>query len=158
MLSAVLLMCALGLAGAAGADTAKGTLTHKGTTVALKYAYLVTGPDVVDSKMMVRSLVLSQNDIGARIRECKVSSCVAGAVTEGMTLDFISGPRLGFWVAVRNAHSQHSGTLEPSAFKKTVDQPGRIAGTLIFDKTAFGGPRVDAEFDATLIKEFKAMH
>ena len=33
--------------------------------------------------------------------------------------------------------------------------PGQLAGKIEIDDTAAGGPKVDAGFDATLLKEFR---
>jgi hypothetical protein len=54
--------------GAAG--QAKGTLSHKGKSVTLAHAYLVTGPDAVDPKKTIRRLILSTKDLGAKIKGC----------------------------------------------------------------------------------------
>ena len=54
-----------GSQGAAG--QAKGTLSHKGKSVTLAHAYLVTGPDAVDPKKTIRRLILSTKDLGAKI-------------------------------------------------------------------------------------------
>ena len=143
--------------GAAAADgEAKGTLTYKGTTVALKHAYFVKGPDAVDPKMIIRRLILSRDDLGAHIRGCAAMNCVDGGVTEGMEVDFDAGRRLNYWVALNGGRVQYSGSAMPSAAKVGGDDPKRLAGTLTIDDTAAGGPRVEVEFTATLLKEFTA--
>jgi hypothetical protein len=38
----------------------------------------------------------------------------------------------------------------------SADEPKRLAAKLSFDATSSGGPRVEAEFDAALLKEIKA--
>ena len=58
---------------AAGND-AKGTLIYKTHTAALKYVYLVKGPDAV-SKQPIRRLIFSATDLGAKIAACKTMSC-----------------------------------------------------------------------------------
>jgi len=65
---ALTVSAALPPAGRAAAGDAKGTLTHKGKTVTLKHAYLVTGPDAIDPKRMVRRIILSGKDVGAKVR------------------------------------------------------------------------------------------
>jgi len=152
LLAAGLIAC--GAAAAAG--SANGALVHKDRNVALKYAYLVRGPDVVDGRTIIRSLVLSAQDIEAKLKGCAVSSCVAGVVTEGLIVDLISGPRLGVSMAINNGLVQYSGTLKPAALRLTSDGDDRLAGQLEFDKTGSGGPRVEAGFDATLVKAFTA--
>ena len=51
---------------------------------------------------------------------------------------------------------QHSGTQRPAALEASADEPTRLAGKRSFDDTPSSGPRVDVEFDAALVKEFKA--
>jgi hypothetical protein len=158
-LAAVSLILALWVAmppasqGAAG--EAKGTLSHKGKAVTLPHAYLVTGPDAVDSKKMVRRLILSGKDLGAKVHGCQTMSCTDGEVTEGVVVDMDGGPRLNYWMALNDQRVQHSGTRRPAALKASADELKRLAGKLSFDDTPSSGPKVDVEFDATLVKEFK---
>jgi hypothetical protein len=143
-----------GSRGAAG--EAKGTLTHTGKTVTLKHAYLVTGPDAVDPKKMVRR-VMSGKDVGANVRGCQTMSCASGEIMEGLVVDLDGGPRLNYWMTINDQLVQHSGTKPPAVLKASADQPKRLAGKLTFDDTQALGPRVDVEFDAAaLVKEFKA--
>ena len=135
---------------------AKGNLSYKGTTVTLKHAYFVKGPDAIDPKTIIRRLILSKDDLGASIRACKTMSCVDGEITEGMQVDFDAGPRLNYWVALNGGRLQYSGIAEPSVVKVVGDDVKRLAGKLSIDATAAGGPRVEAEFAATLLKEFTA--
>jgi hypothetical protein len=51
---------------------------------------------------------------------------------------------------------QYSGTEPVGSFAASADDARRIAGRLVFDKTAAGGPKVDVEFDAALVKELSA--
>jgi hypothetical protein len=51
---------------------------------------------------------------------------------------------------------QYSGTLKPEVLKTIVSDAKNIAGKLSFDDAAAGGPRVDVEFDAPLVKEVAA--
>jgi hypothetical protein len=140
----------------AAAGDAKGTLTHKARTVTFKHAYLVTGPDAVDPKKTVRRVILSPRDVAAKVRGCGTMSCVDGALMEGLVVDLDGGPRLNYWMAINDQMVQHSGTKPPAALKATADEPKRLAGKLAFDDTQSGGPKVDVEFDAALVKEFKA--
>jgi hypothetical protein len=157
-LLAVALLGAIGYLATAFAATgeAKGTLTHKNKTVTLKYAYLVMGPDAVDTKKTIRRLMLSAKDIGAKIQACQTMNCVDGEMTEGLEVDFDGGPRLKVWMAINGGLIQYSGTEQPAALKASADEPKRLAGKLAVDATSMGGPRVEAEFDATLLKELKA--
>ncbi len=141
---------------AAADGEAKGNLIYKGTTVTLKHAYLVKGPDAIDPKTIIRRLILSKDDLGATIQACKTMSCVDGGITEGMQVDFDAGPRLNYWVALNGGRLQYSGTARPSVAEVAGDDAKRLAGKLSIDDTAAGGPRLDVEFAATLLKEFTA--
>src|SRR5262245_34436445 len=107
----------LGIASAHAAD-ASGTLNYEGRQAALKYAWLVTGRDDMAAGTTVRDLVLSANDIGAKLEACRTFSCTDGSVTEGMTVEFGDARGSNYWVALN-------------------------------------GPKVDAEFDVKLLKDFK---
>lgn len=140
----------------AHADGAKGTITYQGKSgaivVKLKHAYLVTGPDVVSGKT-IRRVVLSVADVGAKLSACATMLCSDGDITEGMTIDFDAGPRLNYWFVGNDQLVQYSGTAEPASLKLTADTPQRLAGKWDYDGSAAGGPRVQIEFDALLVKE-----
>jgi len=136
------------------ASEAKGTLTNPKGTVALKYAYFVKGPDNLDSQKILKRIVLSGVDIGAKIQACTTMSCVDGTLTEGVMVDLDGGPRMNYWMAINDAKVQYSGTHEVSALKVSADDAKHLAAKLSFDDNAMGGPKVDADFDAALLKEF----
>ena len=152
---------ALAFAGnvAAADGSAKGTLTYKSNagafTMTPKYAYLVKGPDAVDNTKIVRHLILSSTDLGAKIQACKTMSCTDADLNNGMTVDLDAGPRLNYWVVLNNQRVQYSGTEPPASLTLTADTPTRLAGTLVFDGTAAGGPQVNVEFDAPMLMELK---
>ena len=137
------------------ADTASGSLHYQGRSVAFKYAWLVSGPSDFEAGKTVRRLVLSTTDIGAKLRACKTFSCIDGDVMEGMTVDFTGGPRLNYWTVMNGQKVQYSGTAKPDAFAARANDPGHLAGRLAIDDTAAGGPKLDAEFDVTVLKDFK---
>ena len=140
----------------ANAGDAKGTITYKGKSgaivVMVKHAYLVKGPDVVSGKT-IRRVVLSVADVAAKLGACGTMLCSDGDITEGMTIDFDAGPRLNYWFVGNNQLVQYSGTAEPASLELTADTPQRLAGKWDFDGSAAGGPRVQIEFDAPLVKE-----
>lgn len=144
-------------AALATGGTAKGTLAYKAKsgpiTVAPKYAYLVKGPDAVEPGKIIRKLIFSTMDLGARIDACKTMSCTDADLGEGMTVDLDAGPRLNYWVVLNGQRIQYSGTEPPASLKLTTDTPQRLAGTLAFDGTAAGGAQVAIEFDTPLVKE-----
>jgi len=138
------------------AGEAKGTITYKSKAgaivVTIKNAYLVKGPDVVSGKT-IRRVVLSVADIGAKLGACGTMLCSDGDIGEGMTIDFDAGPRLNYWFVGNNQLVQYSGTADPASLKLTADTPQRLAGRWDIDESAAGGPRVQIEFDAPLVKE-----
>ncbi len=139
--------------------SASGTLTYKSKgapiTVALKYVWLVKGPDAIDPKTTIRHLIFSATDIGAKVAACKTMSCTDADLGSGMTIDLGSGPRLNYWVSLNDQRVQYSGTAMPDALKLATDTPGRLAGKLTIDDSAAGGAKVDVEFDAPLLQELK---
>lgn len=137
------------------ADTTTGTLNYKGRSLAFKYAWLVTGPNDFEAGKTVRRLILSGTDIGPKLQACKTFSCTDGEVTEGMTVDFTGGPRLNYWVALNGQKVQYSGTAPPATFTARANDAARLAGKLAIDDMAAGGPQLTADFDVTLLKDFK---
>jgi hypothetical protein len=143
-------------ASAAG-GTAKGTIKLKDKTVELKYAYLVKGPDSFDPSKTISTIIITPNDISQKISECQSASC-AGGITEGMTLgkeDFGSTTRVVYWVVTKDGMMQYSGNTNVSALVLSTDKPDRMAGKFSVDDSPADGPKIDAEFDAPLAKEFK---
>src|SRR5262249_24388322 len=127
---------ALPVSAAIAADgNAKGTVTYRTTTVALKHVYLIKGPDAVDPKKIIRRVILTRDDVGATTRGCQTMSCADGAVTDGLQVDFDAGPRLNYWVALNDQRLQYSGTACPEVMKASGRDPRRIAGVLSIDDT-----------------------
>ena len=153
IVSAVILIAALG-AGPAHAADAKGTVAYKGRTVDVKHAFLVQTTDAMSGKPM-RRLILSPKDIGAKIASCAKMSCVDGDLDEGLEVDFVEGPRLNYWLVMNGQKIQYSGTEPRESLASTANDAKKVAGTLRFDKTSAGGPKVDVTFDAPFTKELK---
>ena len=150
------LICGIAFAtAAAGADTVSGTLKYKDKRTALKYAWLVTGPNDLDNDKTVRRLVLSESDIGPQLQACQTFACTNAEVNEGMTVDFAGGPRLRYWIAINFQTTQYSGTAGIETFTARGNDPQRLAGKLHIDDLGAGGAKVDAEFDVALLKDFK---
>lgn len=145
-----------GLVAPALAGTAKGTVTYKTARATIAHAYLVKGPDAVETTQTIRRLVLSAVDLEPKITACAVMSCSDGEVGEGMTIDLGAGPRVNYWVSLKGQRLQYSGTAEPTTLQTTVDEPGHLVGRFVVDATAAGGPKIDVQFDAALLKEFQA--
>lgn len=151
------LIVACGAGAAEGA--ASGTVTYQtrsgGVTATPTHAFLLRGPDAVDALRMIRRLVLSASDLGARIAACKTMSCVDAELGEGITVDISEGPRLDYWVVFNGQKVQYSGTAPPAALRLRTDTPSHLAGKLVIDDSSAGGPRVDVEFDASMTREFR---
>jgi hypothetical protein len=154
-LAAGLLLGALIATAASAADTASGTISYKGQTAAIKYAWLVSGPSDMEPGKTVRRLVASTTDIGAKLQACATFSCTDGSVTEGMTVDFTGGPRLNYWVVLNGQKIQYSGTARPETFASSANDGKHMAGRLAIDDSSASGPKIDVQFDVTLVKEFK---
>ena len=133
---------------------AKGSLVHPKATVALKFAYLVKGPDSFDDKKIIRRIILSATDLSAKLQACTVMSCSDGGLTEGMTVDLVGGERFNYWMVLNGGMIQHSGTKEMTALKISADDAKHLAAKLSFDDSGMGGAKVDVDFDATFVKEF----
>ena len=110
--------------------------------------------DAMSGKPM-RRLILSPKDIGSKIASCAKMSCVDGDLDEGLKVDFVDGPRLNYWLVMNGQKIQYSGTEPKESLASTANDAKKVAGTLRFDKTGVGGPKVDVTFDAALVKELK---
>jgi hypothetical protein len=139
----------------AGAGEARGVIaySYKGGAIVVnvRHAYLFKGPDVVSGKP-IRRVVLSVADVSAKLAGCATMLCSDGDIVEGMTIDFDAGPRLNYWVVGNNQLVQYSGTADPSTLKLAVDTPSRLAGKWDLDGSATGGPKIQVQFDASLVK------
>lgn len=153
--SIALFVLAATMAGPASAGDAKGTVKYKDRTADVKYAYLVKGPDSV-TKQTIRRLILSTKDLSAKIAACKTMSCTDSDLDDGLSVNLESGPRLNYWMVMNGQKIQYSGTEPVGSLAAKTDDAKKLAGTLKFDKTGAGGPKVDVEFDAPMVKEVSA--
>ncbi len=108
--------------------------------------------------MTVRILILSAEDISAKIDSCDTVNCVDGWVKEGITMQFETGPVVYYWVSLEGGTLQYSGATHKSVFRPTADTGDRLAGKIKFDDTPDGGGKADVEFDVRLTKAFRAAH
>ncbi len=147
---------AVALDAVAADGSASGTLTYKSKggpiSIAIKFAWLVKGPDDFDPKITIRHLIFSATDIGAKIAACETVTCMQGAVGSGMTIDLGASQRLNYWISLNDQRVQYSGAVLPAALKLTTDTSTRLAGKLTFDDTAADGPNVDIVFDVPLLR------
>lgn len=139
----------------AHAGDARGTVAYKGRTADVKFAYLVKGPDAM-SKQPIRRIILSSKDLSAKIAACKTMSCTDGDLDEGLSINLEGGSRFNYWMVMNGQKIQFSGTEPTSSLVTKTDDAKKIAGKVSFDKTSIGGPKVDVEFDATMVKEVSA--
>lgn len=158
LLAAPIAVALLTMTAPVFADAARGTATYKSragiVTVTFTHAYLMKGPDMMSGDVM-RRLVLATSDISAKLKACQSMMCSDGGIGEGMTIDFDAGPRLNYWFVAKDQLIQYSGTAKPELATLTTDSPTRIAGTIKLDAQAAGGPTVDVQFDASLVKELR---
>lgn len=144
------------IATPAVAGDAKGTVVYKGRTVDVKHAYLVAGPDVM-TKQKIRRVILSTKDLSGKIAACKTMGCTDGELAEGLSINLEDGPRISYWMVMNDQKIQYSGTEPKGSLALKTDDAKKVAGSLKFDKTAAGGPKVDVEFDAAMLKEVSAL-
>ena len=160
---AVVLALAVPLAPAAAAPpgVAKGSINYQSRgrliTVRPKFAYLVKGPDTVTGNT-VRRVVLSVSDLAPRLRGCATMMCGDGDMTEGLTIDLDAGARINYWFVAEGQRVQYSGTAEPSSLALSANTDQRVAGAWRLDARPAGGPQVQIEFDAALLKVFTKAH
>jgi hypothetical protein len=139
------------------ANTASGKVAFKGHSSVIAYGWLVRGPDEADSGKTVLRVYLSSQDIGGKIEACRTLSCADEALYDGAMLDFGDVPHLGYAIRVNRELDQYSGGTDAGAFALSTNKPDHLAGKVHIDDTAFGGGSVDATFDLTLTRTFKAL-
>lgn len=135
----------------AAAQSASGTVDYKGRSMAVKHAFLVQTKDSM-SDAPLRRLILSPVDLAPKIASCAKMSCVDATLDEGIEIDFVAGPRLNYWLMMNGQKVQYSGTEPKESFAAKTDDAKKVAGTLRFDKTGAGGPKVNVTFDAAFVK------
>ncbi|MGH8798689.1 MAG: hypothetical protein ACREX7_00475 [Casimicrobiaceae bacterium] len=145
----------------AEAGAASGTISYQSkagsVVVGPRHAYLVKGPDTVTGNT-VRRIVLSVTDLAPKLRSCATMMCGDGDMSEGLTIDLDAGPRINYWFVANGQRIQYSGTAEPASLQLTTDTAQRLAGRLTLDGRTAGGPQIQVEFDAALLKVFTKAH
>ena len=141
----------------ASADSASGTVTYQSKSgpivVNVKNVYLVKGPNSMDKKI-IRRLIFTSADLGAKIKACAEMSCSDNDLREGLEVDLVGGPRMNYWFVGNDQRVQYSGTAPPELLKFTTDTPQRLAGKLSIDDSKAGRAKVAIDFDTTMLKEF----
>lgn len=156
ILGAVTIACAVSTAALA-ADKAAGAVSFKNYAGAVKFAWMVRGPDEMDASKTVLRIYLSSADIGAKIAACKTLSCADSALEDGAMVDYGDARHLGYAVRLNGERVQYSGGTNGDAFTLATNNPDHLVGKLHIDDSAVGGAKVDAEFDLTLAKTFKSV-
>lgn len=138
-------------------DVGKGKLMYKTGSKSfdmnIKSAYFIAGPDGFDSGKKIRRLIFTNNPLDDKIKSCGAMNCVDQYI-EGLQVDLDAAPRLLYWISLNNQLVQYSGTAQNEFLTLTADSKDHLAGTLKFDQSASGGPVVDVNFDAKLVKTF----
>src|SRR4029077_3208367 len=135
-------------------DRASGTITFKTGKCAVKYGWLVRGPDEMDPSETVPRIYLSRVDVGAKIKACKTLSGADNALKDGAMVDFSDAHHLAYAVRLNGERLQYSGGTNGEAFTLTTSEPNHLVGKLHIDDTAADGAKVDATFDLTLVNTF----
>ena len=152
LLSAILLMTSI---SALAADKVSGKVSFKTTSSAIKFAWLVRGPDDMDASKTILRIYLSSSDIGAQIKTCRTLSCADRALADGAMVDFSDARHLSYSVSLNGGHEQYSGATDASAFTLSMNKPEHLAGKLHIDDASAGGAKIDADFDLALANTFK---
>ena len=156
----ILVLSALWLATstlALAGDSASGTVSFQAAKGAVKYGFLVRGPDEMDPSKTVLRLYLSSVDIGAKIKAAKTFSDADRALEDGAMVDFSDASHLGYAIRLNGERVQYSGGTDAEAFKLTTNKPDHLAGKVQIDDSASGGAKVAATFDLTLVKTFTSL-
>ena len=138
-------------------DSATGTITFKTGKCAVKYGWLVRGPDEMDPSKTVLRIYLSSVDAGAKIKACKTLSCADNALKDGAMVDFSDSHHLAYAVRLNGERLQYSGGTNGEAFALATSEPNHLVGKLHIDDTAADGAKVDATFDLTLVNTFTSV-
>lgn len=144
---------ALALAG----DSASGTITFKTGKCAVKYGWLVRGPEEMDPSKTILRIYLSSIDVGAKIKACKTLSCADNSLNDGAMVDFSDARHLAYAVRLNGERLQYSGGTNGEAFTLTTSEPNHLVGKLHIDDTAADGAKVDATFDLTVVNTFASV-
>ena len=155
LVASVILLAAstLVLAG----DNASGTVSFKTSKGAMKFGWLVRGPDEMDPSKTILRIYLSSVDIGPKIKACATLSCADSALVDGVMVDFSDARHLGYVVRLNGERVQYSGGTDGDAFQLSTSKPDHLAGRLHIDDATTDGAKVDAAFDLTLVKTFTSL-
>lgn len=153
----IALLCACIPTIASAADKASGSVGFKTYSSAVKYAWLVRGPDEMDESRSVLRIYLSSADVGNAIKACKTLSCADRTLTDGAMVDYSDARHLGYAVRLNGERVQYSGGTDGDAFALSTHTPDHLAGKLHIDDSASGGAKIDADFDLTVANTFKSV-
>lgn len=139
-------------------DKVTGNVLYKGKSktfdVAIKYVYLVEGPDNLNPSERIQRLIFSAKDIGDKIKASTLMRDTDKDLTEGFEINLVKGPRYEYWMVLNGGLVQYSGTVPPTNLVTKTQSPTQIAGTFKQDNSGAGGPKIDVTFEVTLLKKF----
>jgi hypothetical protein len=93
--------------------------------VNVKNVYVVKGPNSMDKKI-IRRLIFTPADLGAKIKACGEMSCSDNDLREGLEVDLVGGPRMNYWFVGNDQRVQYS-TAQPTA--EAPDHTPRLAAS-----------------------------
>ncbi len=138
------------------ADKVSGSITLKTTVGAVKYVFLVRGPDEMNAGKTLLRIYLSSADIGAKIKACKTLHCADATLEDGAMVDFSDAHHLNYSLKLNGQRTQYSGATNGEAFTLATHTADHLVGKLHIDDRAADGAKIDADFDLTLANTFTA--
>jgi len=139
-------------------DKVIGSILYKGKSktfdVAMKYVYLVEGPDNLNPSERIYRLIFSAKDISDKIKSSTLMRETGRYLAEGFEINLVKGPRYEYWMVLNGGMVQYSGTVPPANLVTTTHSPTKIVGTFKQDNSGAGGPKIDVTFEVTLLKKF----
>jgi hypothetical protein len=151
------IFCASALPAAAG-EGASGALSltaadGKVATLEVRHGYLFEEPDPFGGKASVRVLVLTDEDVRAKIEACDGGRCAELAAKNALVVKFWSdGSPPAYWAHLES--TQYSDPLTGPGPDLEVDTPERIAGTVAIDNDSV---RATISFDVSRLEVFTTL-
>lgn len=141
---------------ASAADKVSGSVTLKTTVSAVKYAFLVRGPDEMNTGKTLLRIYRSSADIGTKIKACKTRHCADVTLDDGAMVDFSDASHLNYSVKLNGQRTQYSSANDDNAFTLATHTTDHLVSKLPIDDSAADGATIDVDFDLTLANIFTA--
>ena len=151
------ILCATALPAAA-ADRASGTLSlsaagGKVLPLEVRHGYFFEEPDPFGGEGRVRVLVLTDEDVRAKVEACDNARCAEFAAKNGLSVKLWSdGSPPAYWAHVEPM--QYSAPLTGSSLDLEVDTPERVSGTIELDSDSV---RATVSFDLSRLATFATL-